>query len=313
MERKVLFVALFVGLVFLFSCSKKPDFYDLYLMNETKETREEGKAYLKAYKKLNKKEQEQYHDFINNLSSKDGIEDFYEVIVERHPALFHNYEFYLKTFLEIIETQNKNKETETNNRIQGFQNRIKNTRNNRDYLTAKSDYHLYLTRNRTNIDSVKNISELKVIQEKMTRLERKRMDLTLAGFTNEKDQKLWDEYNNFIAEIETEKKAVEEERQRQLEIARQTTRENQERINREKERRGGVERSYSLSIYDQRSGVSVARNTRTFYLMKDGSGTFDSNFIIDRYVNKENIVFDRLPNLANPIIRINGTIYVIVN
>ena len=73
MKKAVLFFVLVVGFVFLFSCSKKIDFYDLYLMHENNTTTETNKAYREAFMKLSKKEQEQYKVFLKIFQWKSFI------------------------------------------------------------------------------------------------------------------------------------------------------------------------------------------------------------------------------------------------
>ena len=138
----------------------------------------------------------------------------------------------------------------------------------------------------------------------------------MVSYTNEKKDEVKKEYNDFFAEIFARDKAIdeaiEEERKQQAEISRQIAKENQEIINKEKTRRGGLENTLILSDYSNTPGMSQGRNMRSFYMMKDGSGTFDSNFNVDRYINKENIAFGKEAYLANAIVSINGTRYIVV-
>ena len=324
MKRFVLFFVLFIGFVFLFSCSKKIDFYDLFLMSENNTTTETNKAYKNAYKKLNKKEQEQFKVFAENLS----IFDFYKIITEKHPDMFSNYNDFINTFNEIMETQDK----ERQQIIQKYQNNIRNL-NNRKYIEIQRLWNNDINKAEKYYDtycfSLSDISPLnkfeykaanekiKEIFSKMSYIEKKGLFYFIVIYTNEKKNEVKKEYYDFFEEIHERDKAIdialEEERQKKAENARQIAKEKQEIIDKEKTRRGGVEHKLTLSDYSTRPGVSQGKNMRSFYLMKDGSGTFDSNFNIDKYINKENIAFGREAYLLNAIVSINGIKYIVID
>jgi len=227
-----------------------------------------------------------------------------------------------------METQDK----ERQQIIQNYQNNIRNINNrkyneiqrlwNNDVNKAVKTYDTYCF-SLGDISPLKNFEykavneKLKEIFSKMSYIEKKRLFYFLVIYIDEKKNEVKKEYNDFFEEIFERDKAIdialEEERQQKAENARQIAKEKQEIIDKEKTRRGGLEHKLTLSDYSTRPGVSQGKNMRSFYLMKDGSGTFDTNFNIDKYIDKENITFGKEAYLLNAIVSINGIIYIVID
>jgi hypothetical protein len=307
--KKVVLVLLVVFIaVSFFSCGKKVDFYDIRVLyfNDTA-------AYGRAYNKLNKQEKAEYHAFTQNMTD----ENLFNTIVAKQ-ELFPNFNKAMGKFLE-VETKFYN---ETENNVSKIQKRISDLQSAGiiqnsiriseaffDYFSVLHKYSDFSSKIEFQYDhfakSISNeLPEELAIEEQMTRIEIERLKYETKKYMFERYQILTLERTTLSDENDQLKDLAREEaeRRRQEQIALANQRAEQNRI--EKGRRGGVVRSFSIN--------NLSSNEWTeFFIMKDGSGTFDHKFNVDAYVNSENILFGRQTGIVNEIMVINGKRYAI--
>jgi hypothetical protein len=313
--KKAVFVLLVVfSAVSFLSCGKKIDFFDLRVL----EFNEGATAYGKAYSKLNTQEKKDYYTFKQKLTD----EDFFDTIVAKQ-ELFPSFNKAMGKFMEAeaeIHAEIESKVLNIQNRISDLQSAgiIQNRRRIdaafMEYDTALRNYSNFRDRTERQYNQFslsinqwfdtppESLPEEFATEELMTRIEAERLKYETKKYMMERYKTLSEERTAFREENDQLQNVAREEaeRRRQEQIALANKRAEQNRI--EKERRGGEVQALSINRLSNNRWLY-------FYIMKDGSGTFDSKFNVDSYINKENIKFGWQTGIVNRIIYINGESY----